>query len=454
MRRLALVTGGCLAAAAAVAVTLAAGSSPSRSLPLRSPAKATSSLSAVVSDQFGSRLERIDPATFAALHASSRVAWQDGWVRSPGGKLLAVSTNPQSSNVSFSTLHFASASSLRWQGHGIRLHGYFQAAIWPRRGTLYALVGNCCGPGLTLERIDTAARKIVARTGIPGPVLEIERSATGLVLLEGGEYNEIAPARLLAIGADGSVRSVRLDQIVAGLHWDQSSQDPIGTIRQPGLAVDASGGVAYVLDPDGLVATVQLADLSVAYHRLGSHSLLDRLSAWFTPAAEAKGANGPTLTARWLGDGLIALTGNDETATPQKDGTLVASSRPLGLRIVDTSDWSSRLLDPEAGSVLVADGVLLASGSSWSSDATGNTSSGEGIAAYNPDGSLRWRRRAGAQISLIAAYGNRAVVQNLGTATTAPGPLQLVDTGTGRAVRTLRGATWAWLLLGSGSAQP
>jgi hypothetical protein len=56
-------------------------------------------------------------------------------------------------------------------------------------------------------------------------------------------------------------------------------------------------------------------------------------------------------------------------------------------------------------------------------------------------------------MSLIAAYRDRALVQNLGTSSTQPGLLQLLDTGTGSVVRALPGATWARLLLGRGSVQ-
>lgn len=327
MRRLVLLL-GCSIAVAAVAVTLAAGWNQWRSLlPLHAPTRATPSLTAVLSDDSGSRLAQIEPATFARLRASARMTYYEGWVRSPDGRLLAVSTNPDSNDVSYSTLHFATVSSLRWQPPGVRLNGYFDAAIWPRPIALYALVGDYSGPGLTLDKIDVAARKIVAQTRLPGPVLDIQRSAKGLVVLEGGKNNAISPARLLILDADGAVRSLRLARILAGTHFDQSAQDPIGTIREPGLAVDPSHAVAYVLDPDGLVAAIGLRDLAVTYHRLGHKSLVARLSNWLTPAALAKGANGPMLTAQWLGDGLIALTGNNE----HKDGSLDFSIQPAGL---------------------------------------------------------------------------------------------------------------------------
>jgi hypothetical protein len=452
MRRLALLI-GCSVAVAAVVVALAAGRNHWRPLlPLRVPARATPSLTAVLSDDSGSRLAQIDPATFARLRASARMTYYEGWVRSPDGRLLAVSTNPDSNDVSYSTLHFATVSSLRRQGRGLRLNGYFDAAIWPRPSVLYALVGDYIGRGLTLDKIDVAARKVVAQTSLQGPVLDIERSANGLVVLEGGKNNAIGPARLLILDVDGAVRSLRLDRILAGTHFDQSAQDPIGTIREPGLAVDPSHAVAYILDPDGLVAAVGLRDRRVTYHRLGHTSLVARLSDWLTPAALAKGANGPMLIAQWLGDGLIALTGNNESTSRHKDGSLDFSIQPAGLRIVDTRHWRVRTLDPRADSVLVADGVLLASGGSSHSDSNGSSNSGEGIAAYNPNGSLRWRLDPGKTAQLVAAYGNRALVQF--DTTSGLGPLQLLNLATGHVVRQLPSNNYATLLLGNGSHQP
>jgi hypothetical protein len=443
-----LLTGGCVAVAAFATVNFSVGANDPRPLPLRSPPTATPRLTAIVSDQRRSRLERIDPATFAPLRASARLRWYEGWVRSPDGKLLAVSANPEISYLSYSTLHLASASTLRWQPGGIPLGGYFQAAIWPRPRTLYALALRCCGPGLTLDKIDLTARRIVSRTKIQGPLLDTARSASGLVLLARGRNNRIGPARLLVVDREGDVRSLRLARIFAGSHYNRSGHDPMGTVRQPGLTVDAAHGIAFVLDPDGLIAAVSLRDLRVTHHQLVSKSLLTRLSAWLTPTAQAKGANGPTLTAQWLGQGLIALTGDNQTASWRKHGGFAFSMRPAGLRIVDTHTWSVRRLDPQADTMLVADGVLLTSGGSTHSESGHySTNSNEGLAAYNPNGSLRWRLDHGVQVTLLAAYVNRALIQK----STGSAPIQLLNLDTGHLVRRLPNYTSASLLLGSGS---
>lgn len=437
----------CCAAAAAVAVAAQGGGRP---LPLRSLPPVTSRLLAMVPAPGGSRLAQVDPATFAVQRASPLVGWYDGWVASPDGKLLALATHADGTDASISILRFATAATLGFARQGVRLDGYFLAAIWPRGRTLYALAGDCCDAGLTLDTVDTATKKVVARTTIDGPALDVARSSDGLVLLAAPD-NAIGPARLIAIGPDGSVRSLQLPRILAGTHFDQSSRDPIGSTRRPGLAVDPANDVAYLVDQDDLVAEIRLDDLRVAYHRLGSGSLLDRIAGWLTPPAQAKGLNGPTLTARWLGDGLLAVTGTDYSASRKHDGSGTFSAAPAGLRIVDTQDWSVRTLDTTTDTAVVADGTLLAAGGSWSSGRSGTTGSGEGVLAYGADGSPRWRLDAGDRMVLVTAYRTRALVQKAVTDAGGDPPLQLLDVATGRVIRTLPADDDPWLLLGSGS---
>jgi hypothetical protein len=446
MRRFRIAFGGSLAVAAITVVPWGGGGRP---LPLHAPEAATSPLLAIAFDQHGSKLEELDPSTFTAIRASAPVGWYDGWVVSPDRTLLGVATHADSSYARFSTIRFANSSTLRWVRRGVRLDGYLRGAIWPRAGTIYALAADWGGAWLTLDTIDTVAKKIVARTTIVSQVTTVAHSVDGLVLL-GQNVNAIAPATVTVVDSNGGVRSVGLARILMGTHFDQSSQDPIGTTREPGLAVDPVGDVAYIIDLDGLVAEVRLSDLAVSYHKLGG-SLRARLAAWLMPPAEAKGVNGLALTAHWLGDGLIAVTGTNQSATRKKDGRLVLSSTPDGLRVIDTNDWSERTLDVGADRAIVVEGLLLAGGNRWRSDGSKTTSSGEGLAAYGADGSLRWRLESAANVSVIAAYGSRALIQKIGTGQITQQPLQLVDLDSGQIVGTLPGSAYVWPLLGSGS---
>jgi len=444
MRRLSL------AAAGAVAVVVLAGTatpgSP-RTLPLQAPA-AASPLLALWSDGSGSRLEQVDPSSLAPLRGSRRLAvGASGWAVSPGRRLIAIDTYTSMSDGSTSTLRFADAATLRFARQGVRLDGYFVAASWPTPGRLYALTGGCCGT-LTVETVDTVAKRIVARVEVPGAVATVGRSADGLVaLVQPGDA--IGPAALVVVGGEGDVRSVGLPRILAGTHVDESSSDPIATTRQPGLAVDAAGGTAYVLDPDGLVAKVRLGDLAVSYHEV-DRSLLARLSAWLTPPAQAKGLDGPVLAATWLGDGLIAVTGTQNSTVKRKDGSPSFSTAPFGLRVLDTHDWSERTLDPQSDTAVVADGLLLASGGTWRTDSSGTGARGEGLAAYGPDGTLRWRLDPGKKYWIEAVLGSRALVQAYATDGSSQ-PLRLVDLATGSVVGTLPVDAYPSPLVGSGS---
>src|SRR5207244_7209798 len=95
-----------------------------------------------------------------------------------------------------------------------------------------------------------------------------------------------------------------------------------------------------------------------------------------------------------------------------------------------TRGWTVRTIDPEAGSLLVADGLLLTTGTRWRSTATRTISTGEGIAAYGPDGRLRWRIDAGTARSLIGAYGSAALTWKSGT-----DPYTVIDVSSGKLVR-------------------
>jgi hypothetical protein len=449
MRRTALILSVTAAAAAVAALGFAAtGAQRLRPLPLQRDVALPSPLVAVASTGHGSKLEQIDPSTFTPIRSSKPVDWYDGSVLSPDHKLLAVASSVDGGGYPTSTIRFANPSMLTWVRKGVKLDGYFRGGLWPRPDVLYALVGDCCGPGLTLETINTAKKKVVAKTKLEAQVGQVTRSAAGLLML-GSRSNTLAAALLTVIDSSGHVRSTTLDRIISGTHFDQASQDPIGTTRQPGLAVDDRDGVAYVVDPGGLIAGVRLSDLTVTYHQLG-RSLIARLSAWLTPPAEAKGLNGPTLTARWLGDGLIAVAGTINTTAKTKDGGIAYSTSPAGLRIIDTRDWSEHTLDGRAAQMLVADGLMLASGGSWRSatNSSSSAASGEGLVAYGPDGAVRWRLDPGKDINLLGAWGSRALIQAYGATVQ---PVQLIDLASHRVIRSFSPNSYPWPLIGGGS---
>ena len=86
-------------------------------------------------------------------------------------------------------------------------------------------------------------------------------------------------------------------------------------------------------------------------------------------------------SARWLGNGLLAVAG--------RDGPAAAS-----LKIVDTRDWSTRVVDQRSESVTVSGGILV--GSSWPN-----------FAGYSVDGTQRYRfaLAAGEDLQIAGRYG-------------------------------------------------
>lgn len=428
-------------ACAALAVLAFTPSQEPRPLDLGTPEQ-TAHLG-LVSDGTGTSLVRISPVS---LKRSGRAFALNGfggpWVVAPDGRLLAVGVRRWSES-SIETLRFYTVAGPHRSGKGVPLGGVAAALAWTRPDRILAYVNVCCpnpqGAGTVLT-IDPRARRVVARTEVDGSVLHIARGTDSLVLLV-GEANRIGSSRLVVVDSEGAVRSVDLEQIHAGMTWpEQGGGDPIGTRLVPGLAVDAPGQRALVIAPDGVVAVVDLGSLAVSYHRLAAGpSPLDRIAGWLTATAEAKGVNGPALVARWLGDGLMGVAGSDGRAT-QENGKLRVSMQPLGLRIVDTRDWSVRTLDAGADSFTVANGVLLATGSSWSSDP--QSQSGMGVAAYGPDRNKRFQLLPGRPVWVGFVYRGRAFVS-----VADESRLRVVDLGSGRIVGSRRPDA-PWPLLG------
>jgi len=364
------------------------------------------------------------------------------WAFAPDRRRVALGVRVRSQD-SQETLRFYSVAGPRRAGRGVPLGGSAAALAWLRQDRILAYVNECCANpngASSVLAIDAGARRVVARAPIDGTVLQVARTRDSLVLLV-GPTNRIGPSRLEVFDADGARRSAELDDLIAGSTWpNEEAGAPVGTRLIPGLAIDATGRRAFVVSPSGLVADVDLGSLVASYHRWIEHtSTLDRFAGWLTPTAEAKGINGPALTARWLGGGFIAVTGSGETAALE-NGNLRVSSRPLGLRIVDVRDWTARMLDAGADMFAVSDGVLLARGASWDSEP--QSESGMGLAAYGADRARRFQVFPGQPVWIGFVYRGRAYVSLSGAQTA----LRIVDLASGRLVGTRRSAA-PWPLL-------
>ena len=394
-----------------------------------------------ISTATGASLVRLNPATLQRSGRRLRLNGYAGvWAFAPDGQTVAIAVHPTDQRVTNDTLRFFTAvGGLRRAARPVPLGGVAGAVIWPKPNRVVAYVNDCCSSAASVLAIDPVTGRVVARTRIGGFVMHVAHSADSLVLLV-ADTNRIGPSRIVIVDRDGVSRTAPLDDIVAGSTWPEDrTSDPIGTRRIPGLAVDENGHRAFVVTGSGLVAEVDLASLVVSVHHLfESRTFLDLIAGWLTPAAEAKGMNGPALTARWLGDGLLGVAGTDETAA-MTDGKFTASARPLGLLIVDTHDWTSRMLDPGADSFFVADGLLLVTGSAWSSD---KPQTGMGVAAYGSDRKPRFQLLTGRAAWVGFVYRARAYVS-----VAEESALRVVDLASGRIVGARRSDA-PWPLLG------
>jgi hypothetical protein len=240
----------------------------------------------------------------------------------------------------------------------------------------------------TLAVIDPLSRRVLKRTPLRGDVVAGQPSRLGLAFLI-APRRSIGASRLVWATARGNLHSIPLPRTKAG------SVPPSGDLRReavarhavPGLAIDEERGRAFIVSAGPLeVAEVDLGGRTVKYHDLDQRvSLLGRLRDALEPTAEAKGADlGATRSARWLGGGLIAVTGQDER--PPVAGVRGPEEvvRPFGLRLIDTGAWAIRTIDSRSSySVATADALVVANDTYV--PLTGETHA-TGLVAYSPDG--------------------------------------------------------------------
>lgn len=175
------------------------------------------------------------------------------------------------------------------------------------------------------------AGRVVRRTRLSRPfTFELGRLPDGLVFVLGAQ-GRLAPAQIAVVDAEGTTRVATVPQVTVGL---EAVRAPGRQQRVPGLAVDPVGRKAYLVD-DARVFTVDLRPLAVT-----DSGPLRTL---------AKVSSGSVRSARWLGDGLLAVSGFDWDA----------SQTPAGLRLVDVRARTTRAVDRTASSFTLAGRVLL-----------------------------------------------------------------------------------------------
>jgi hypothetical protein len=303
--------------------------------------------------------------------------------RSPGRGTRAVFAN-------FPALRFLDLKTMRWEFR-IGYPGAPEASLWNYASRLVTLAGT----GEVIV-VDPVARRVRATRSLDGSLGAYATTRDRIVAVV-APLDGIGPAKLAVIDDTGRVRTVPLPQIQAG----SEMLDNGGTFRYewPALAVDDRGTRAVVISPNGTIVDLRLDTLAATVH------------ASRTPTAVRKNATGSSRTARWISSNTIALSGYDSSLDGREE-----LSRPAGLTLLDTRDWSRRLVDSDTVGLAFNGAALLAFG--------------DGLTVYDWDGTFRVSLFEGTQPRPACIAGSYAY---FGSGT----HYMIVDTWTGSVVRTV-----------------
>jgi hypothetical protein len=265
-----------------------------RPLGLKSASSPHSLLAFQVGRYGDQHLVRVDPLSLRPRRSPRLLVTGHGfgWSYSPDGRVLALGDN------SGGEVFLVDPRRLRLTGRvSAADYGQVFATAWIG-GRLFALVNTCCmsdepyaDEGIALAVIDPQRRQKLFSRPLDGSLQGFAETRSALVLLLGPK-NALGPARIAVVDADGSMRTVTLDRVLAGQERP-AHQDAHARFAAPGLALDPGGARAFVVGAGAPVAEVNLATLAVSYHELSTPiSLLGRIGAWLEPAAEAAGTLG------------------------------------------------------------------------------------------------------------------------------------------------------------------
>jgi hypothetical protein len=273
---------------------------------------------------------------------------------------------------------------------------------WPTARRILALV-EWGAWAHALAVVDPVERRVVSRETIEGTLIGQAATPDGLALLL-APTGRIGPSRLVTTGASGDQRSIPLAEIDAGLETIDPQQ-AVQRLELPAVAVDPTGTRALVVPAVGPVAEIDLTTGNVAYREVHDLvSVFGRLRNWLEPTAAAKTAEGPARQAAWVGQHLVAVSGQDTHRLARGH----EQTTPAGLVLIDVRDWTRRTLDEHASQFSFSAGTLLAYGTTWNS-ATDETT-GMGLTAYGLDGEKRFHLFGDEFIYFVQTAGPYAYV--------------------------------------------
>lgn len=294
------------------------------------------------------QLARLDPRTLAPTSRRVTLEALGGVTElSPDGRTLALAAGeaPQ--------IEFLDLERIRSLGTvDLGKAGYVSRLSWTRRGMLFAAVGQSA-----VAVVHPGARQLVETRQVDGVLIgDVQPIPAGMLALVGSS-DGIGELKAVVFGGKGTI-SVPLRGIIGGSKTEGDDEaDFRVTENIPGLAVEPAGRRALVVPAGGEVAEVSLNNLRVTYHSLSQPvSLLERFRNWLEPAAQAKIIEGPIRQAVWLPSGLVAVTGANYKVSDENE----VISDPAGLSLIDTSDWSVRMINERVDGVLLAGERLIA----------------------------------------------------------------------------------------------
>ena len=362
-------------------------------------------------------LFRVNPVTLGEVGRPIRTF--------PAGYALAVS--PDGTRIAFtgargmrSEMHVVDLA--RWRSMGkVRLgrQGPLVAG-WAGPDRVVAVMGDAVGPS-RLVWVDATSRRVVARGSYPGRLFESAAVPGGFALALAPETG-VGPVRIAVAQADGTQRRIKVGGIAAG----GTEGERRARFVKPAVAVDHDGGRLFVVAADRLkAAEVDLSSGTVSYHSLG--------------ASSSKGNLDMSLRyAEWLGDGRIAVTG--ENRRPARGRRRPPPPVSFGARVIDTEDWSMETLDRRPFAVHAAGDTLLAYGTRWF--AGDRPPEHTGLLAFDASGRRAFTRFRGKDIALLGSRGDVAYVW-----VRRARRVHVIDLEDGHTIREVRTARWALSLV-------
>lgn len=294
---------------------------------------------------------------------------------SPDGRTLAVVVHPHAESAREAALHWIDLSEWRQEAVAIPLEEWVFAMAFSPDGSHLAIASDASVPhGESNVRLfEAGGDQVLQQTRMPFMARQMSFSADGEFLavygvpFTGGIQLPTKPPVVSVLGGtDLSPRwSAVLEGVVDGTTPIEGGnpQEPY-LYWTPGVAFTADGRSLFLVHADANRLTrVDLVGERVTTVDIAPpQTWLDRLMAWGTSPAYAKGSGGTTRDAVLSADGSrIYSVGNSTVVVHDDHGGISYESHSLGLQVIDTATGTElEEIPTEASEISLAqDGTRL-----------------------------------------------------------------------------------------------